>query len=165
MVQLRAKLSTKSPKSKNDGFIRVAKNRDFLTILTHRKDCLQYLRSYTNTIESGDKDGFLVVYELNSEIVGSARLDVDKDIGTLTRVVTSADYRNSGVGSALVIYLIDYAQNINVKKIKLRCLINKYSFYERLGFEKIGKSYKDDNNRYYNMQLNLQLLESKGSII
>lgn len=147
---------TKSLKNKtvNSG-IRIANKLDVNAILTHRKQCLAYLSSYQNIIEPGDTKGYLIVFEFNNQIVGSARLDISGSTGTITRVVTDLNYRSSGVGSSLVKHLINKAHDSKLSTLKLRCLAANYKFYEKLGFNKDGKSYLENNQKYYNMKLHL----------
>lgn len=99
--------------------------------------------------EIESKNSYFVVGKNDSnEIVGFAGIKVIIDEADIMNIVTRRDFRQMGVASSLLEYLIDYAKSINLKKITLEVNENNLSaihLYDKFNFDNIGI-----RKKYYN---------------
>jgi glucosamine-phosphate N-acetyltransferase len=79
------------------------------------------------------------VAEVEDEIVGTATLNllqkIDRVAGQIEDVVVDENYKNQGIGSALLKELIKQAKLNNCYKVMLNCKVDNIGFYEKLNFE------------------------------
>lgn len=95
---------------------------------------------------------FFVAKNNSGEIVGFAGIKVILDEADIMNIVVKKDFRNNGVGSLLLDYLISYSKSINLKSITLE--VNEINLpaiklYENFSFSKLGirkKYYNGEND-------------------
>ncbi len=111
--------------------------------------------------EIESKNSYFVVGKNDSnEIVGFAGIKVIIDEADIMNIVTRRDFRQMGVASSLLEYLIDYAKSINLKKITLEVNENNLSaihLYDKFNFDNIGirKKYYNGESDAFIMSKNL----------
>lgn len=104
----------------------------------------------------------IFVYTMNDEFIGEGALvfengDSDYTIPKqriyLSRMIVKPEYRNQGIGSIIIDYLIEYAKNLGYKEMSLGVDIdnnNAKHLYEKKGFiyvifegeDELGKNVK-----------------------
>lgn len=95
---------------------------------------------------------FFVAKNISGEIVGFAGIKVILDEADIMNIVVKKDFRNNGIGSLLLDYLISYSKSINLKTITLEVNeinIPAIKLYEKFDFEKLGirkKYYNGEND-------------------
>lgn len=95
---------------------------------------------------------FFVAKNISREIVGFAGIKVILDEADIMNIVVKKDFRNNGIGSLLLDYLISYSKSINLKTITLEVNeinIPAIKLYEKFDFEKLGirkKYYNGEND-------------------
>ncbi len=89
-----------------------------------------------------------VVYQAE-QVIATARLVDQNKIG---RVAVLKPYRNLGVGTFLLQFIIDYAQQQQRSYLQLSAQIQALSFYENLGFCAEGETYLDCNIPHQTMK-------------
>ena len=89
----------------------------------------------------GDESYYLLVAELNKEIVGTATMLIQKNLthsgrpyAHIENVVTYSDYRKRGIGKLLLSELIKVAKSLDCYKAILNCSLESSRFYEIVGF-------------------------------
>ena len=95
---------------------------------------------------------FFVAKNISGEIVGFAGIKIILDEADIMNIVIKKDFRNNGIGSLLLDYLISYSKSINLKTITLEVNeinIPAIKLYEKFDFEKLGirkKYYNGEND-------------------
>jgi len=67
----------------------------------------------------------------NNKTIATARLKPDGQIG---RMAVLAEYRNRGIGSKLLEFVLKNAAETNIKKVYLHAQVEAISFYDKHGF-------------------------------
>ena len=94
----------------------------------------------------------IVAKTVENTIVGFAGLKVILDEADIMNIVVKKDFRNNGIGSLLLDYLISYSKSINLKTITLE--VNELNLpaiklYKKFAFSKLGirkKYYNGEND-------------------
>ncbi len=81
---------------------------------------------------------------------GTGRLTRDGKIG---RMAVLKHYRNQGAGSAMLLALIEEAQDRGMQRLSLSAQTHAQGFYTRHGFTTVGKEYLDVGIPHITMQL------------
>ena len=88
-----------------------------------------------------DKESIHILATLGDNTpIGTARLLPDGHIG---RMAVLREYRNMGVGSAILSTILDHARKYQIKDLFLLAQIKAVSFYEQYGFTAIGDIFMD----------------------
>ena len=88
--------------------------------------------------------------------VGTARLSNDFKIG---RMAVLADWRGKGVGTALLLALLEKARKLGGTEISLNAQTSVLGFYEKFGFNTVGDVFMEANIPHQQMRLPLQALK------
>ncbi|MBR0598057.1 ribosomal protein S18-alanine N-acetyltransferase [Clostridiales bacterium BAD-6] len=93
---------------------------------------------------------FYIVAEIDHCIVGYAGLWRIIDEGHITNVAVHPDFRQKGIGEALVSVLLDHTQREGIRSHTLEVRASNFaaiSLYTKLGFVNVGyrKNYYEDN--------------------
>jgi predicted GNAT family N-acyltransferase len=86
----------------------------------------------------------------NRDAVGTGRLDASGKIG---RVAVLKKYRGTGVGGALMRYLVDLARDSGFTQAYLNAQTTAMGFYERLGFRAEGPEFDEAGIPHKRMRL------------
>lgn len=89
-----------------------------------------------------------IVAKLNNEIVGFCGIKIVLDSADIMNIVVKKDFRNSGIGTALLNEIITLCLSLNLSSITLEVRKdNEYaiSLYKNFGFETLGV-----RKKYYN---------------
>ena len=106
---------------------------------------------------------FFVAKNISGEIVGFAGIKIILDEADIMNIVIKKDFRNNGIGSLLLDYLISYSKSINLKTITLEVNeinIPDIKLYEKFGFEKLGI-----RKKYYNGENDAIIMSKKIKLI
>ena len=95
----------------------------------------------------------------NGEIVGFACLKVILDEADIMNIVVKKSFRNNGIGSILLEYLISYAKDKNLNTITLE--VNEHNLsaiklYDKFNFDHIGI-----RKKYYNGESDAIIMSKK----
>lgn len=102
---------------------------------------------------------FFVAKNISGEIVGFAGIKIILDEADIMNIVIKKDFRNNGIGSLLLDYLISYSKSINLKTITLEVNeinIPAIKLYEKFDFEKLGI-----RKKYYNGKNDAIIMKQK----
>ncbi len=83
-----------------------------------------------------------IARDANHNPIGTARLSPDQKIG---RMAVLPDWRNKGVGKALLITAIDKARKLGWTEVSLNAQVAATGFYEKAGFVKQGQLFNEAN--------------------
>ena len=81
------------------------------------------------------------VAKSDNQIVGFAGVKIIIDEADIMNIVVKKDFRNNGIGSSLLDFLISYCQKLNLDTIILEVNennLNAISLYSKFDFNKIG---------------------------
>ena len=87
------------------------------------------------------------------DAVGTARLE---PTGKIARVAVLPQYRGTGIGAALVGYLVDLARTLGHTRVYLNSQSSAVGFYERLGFRAEGPEFDEVGIPHRRMSLQLR---------
>jgi predicted GNAT family N-acyltransferase len=87
-----------------------------------------------------DAGAHLLVLDAHGQPIGCARILASEHIG---RMAVLPDWRNQGVGAALLASAIDYAANLGWPEVKLSAQTHAIGFYEKAGFIVCSEVYLD----------------------
>ena len=79
---------------------------------------------------------------LDNKVIATARLKTDGQIG---RMAVLAEYRNKGIGSKLLQFVVLTAKQQKLKNIYLHAQVSAISFYEKHGFTACGHVFYEAN--------------------
>lgn len=92
----------------------------------------------------------------NGQAVATARIFPTDDNGIhIQRVAVVKSSRDQHLGSELIKYICQYAQNKNYDYAILGAQDHAQSFYKKLGFQVVGKQYQEVGISHHDMKLNL----------
>lgn len=99
--------------------------------------------------ELQNENSVYVIAKIDNEIVGFAGISIIFDEATITNIVTKKSFRNCGIASNLLSYLINLCISQNLCSITLE--VNEHNspaihIYEKYGFINLGKRKKYYNN-------------------
>lgn len=88
------------------------------------------------------KRDIIFVCEINNIIVGTSKLLIEQKYihnlskyGRIEDVIIKDEYRNKGVGTHMIKYIIDYCKKYKFFKVSLSCSSDLIKFYEKNNFE------------------------------
>jgi len=87
-----------------------------------------------------------------NKAVATGRIKADGHIG---RMAVLKEYRQQGIGSAILLVLLDKAQQQNLKRVYLHAQVSAVTFYEKHGFTVQGKEFMDAGIAHKTMYKNL----------
>jgi RimJ/RimL family protein N-acetyltransferase len=113
---------------------------------------VEWMRNFIQEHVEEKKDALAVVAEINNRIVGTSdlikgRYDSNRHVAELGMNILK-DHREKGIGNALMMYILNWAENNKIEKITLNVFstnIRAINLYEKYGFKTQGikkKQYK-----------------------
>lgn len=120
-----------------------------------------FTEQFKKQIINGDR--FVYIYTANNEFIAEGNLVInvsDKDYFIpnkriyLSHMITKREYRNQGVGSIMLDYLIKQASNMGYCEIALGVDIdnsNAIHLYKKKGFSTIMGEFEDKYGKYFKM--------------
>lgn len=85
--------------------------------------------------------------------VGTGRLQDGCHIG---RIAVRKEYRRMGIGTAIVIALIEASRNAGFTSVYLNSRVSAAGFYERLGFVRVGAAFIEAGIEHFRMELDVR---------
>jgi predicted GNAT family N-acyltransferase len=85
--------------------------------------------------------------------IGTGRLTPEHKIG---RMAVMPDWRNRGVGAALLIRLLDIARERGIGEVVLHAQVRAQDFYKRHGFEPFGERFMEAGIEHQSMRRRLE---------
>lgn len=96
------------------------------------------------------------------EPAATARLIRDGEIAKIGRVAVMESHRGTGLGRAIMEYLMSYARDAGVLAITLDGQVTALPFYEKLGFVAEGPEF-DDGSGIMHRRMRCDLLAGKSA--
>ena len=94
----------------------------------------------------------VLVYNTDDQAIACARLKKDGQIG---RIAVLPDYRQHGIGAAILNHIIQHASEHGNGILFLHAQSHAVEFYERFGFRIQGDEFEEAGILHYKMYLNL----------
>lgn len=88
-----------------------------------------------------DPDVAVLVAERDGDVAGLGEVDVSA--GELSKLYVGPDHARAGVGRALCEAMIERAEEAGIETLSVEASRNAAPFYERMGFERVGRHTKD----------------------
>lgn len=89
-----------------------------------------------------------LAYDMDGHAIATARMSADGRIG---RMAVLPDYRNQGVGSALLLSLIELAGEHRLDEVYVHAQESAASFYHQHGFIATGEPFQEAGITHYSM--------------
>ncbi len=99
-----------------------------------------------------DQDALHAIVKKEQEVIGTARLIIDKAIARIGRMAIKQDFRGQGIGQEMLEALVTKSLELHVTLIKLHAQVHAVSFYAKLGFEAHGEIFSEAGIDHVNMQ-------------
>lgn len=93
---------------------------------------------------------FAIAIDEQNQIVGTARL---LSAGKIGRMAVLPAYRHLGVGTALLVHLLDIARARGDRLIAISAQQSVMTFYEKQGFKPVGPPHVEVGIPHQNMQI------------
>ena len=98
-------------------------------------------QGFINEIDDLENSSFHLLYYLEEKVIGVCRFyELEKDIYKIGRIAVLKEYRNKGLGKEIVNSAINYIKVLKAKKIYIYSQLHAVGFYEKLGFNPVGRS-------------------------
>ena len=94
----------------------------------------------------------IIALNQENKAVATGRLKADGQIG---RMAVLKSYRQQGIGSAILLVLLDIAQQQKLKSVYLHAQVSAVPFYEKHGFICHGDEFMDAGIPHKSMHKNL----------
>jgi len=92
------------------------------------------------------------IVTIDNKAIATARLKPDGQIG---RMAVLAKYRNQGVGSKLLHFVLQHAASLNLIQVYLHAQVTAIPFYEKQGFTTFGDIFYEANIPHREMSLKI----------
>ncbi|MFA7269593.1 MAG: GNAT family N-acetyltransferase [Sterolibacterium sp.] len=86
--------------------------------------------------------------------IGTGRLLTEGQIG---RMAVSPEWRNQGVGTAIVRYLLEAAGSQGIHQVFVNAQTSEARFYSRFGFSPAGVEFTEAESAYVQMRVSLRV--------
>lgn len=106
---------------------------------------------------------FVYIYKINNEFIGEGDLVINKDDRDyfipnqriyVSRMIVKKEYRNRGIGSVILDYLIHQAKEMGYKEMALGVDMDNYQalqLYKKKGFNQIIRECEDEYGKFYKL--------------
>ena len=102
--------------------------------------------------DEDDKACIHVLVTNNQTPIATGRIKMDGHIG---RMAVLKDYRNKGIGSAVLKALINFSKTLKMKSVYLHAQTSAIPFYEKHDFKTSSKEFMDAGIPHKTMQVDL----------
>lgn len=98
----------------------------------------------------------LAAYDENGEPVGAGRFrTLDDRTGKVERIAVLADYRDEGLGRAIMGRIEEIAREEGVDRLVLHSQTRAAPFYARVGYEQVGEEFEEAGIPHVEMRTEL----------
>ncbi len=104
-------------------------------------------------IDEEDADAIHIIAYRNGVAVGCGRIVFDENSAHIGRIAVKKEYRNTGVGSAVCRFIVDYCTKKGMEYIWLNSQLQAVRFYEKLGFKKKGDVFTEAGIPHIQMEI------------
>lgn len=117
--------------------------------------------TWRNEIESGKR--LVYIYKINGEFIGEGALVLDTNDPDYTipgkrvyvsRMIVKKEYRNRGIGSTILAYLIEKAEEMGFEEMTIgvdKDNVNALHLYRKFGFTHVLFDGADEHGEYYKL--------------
>ena len=102
--------------------------------------------------DDDDKTCIHVLVSDNNTPIATGRIKMDGHIG---RMAVLKDYRNKGIGSAVLDALINFSKTLKMKSVYLHAQTSAIPFYEKHGFKISSEEFMDAGIPHKTMKMDL----------
>jgi len=102
--------------------------------------------------DDDDKSSVHILVTDNDAPIATGRIKMDGHIG---RMAVLKDYRDKGVGSAVLKALIDFSKTLKMKSVYLHAQTSAILFYEKHGFKTSSEEFMDAGIPHKTMKMDL----------
>jgi len=102
--------------------------------------------------DDDDKICIHVLVSDNNTPIATGRIKMDGHIG---RMAVLKDYRNKGVGSAVLEALINFSKTLKMKSVYLHAQTTAIPFYEKHGFKTSSEEFMDAGIPHKTMKMDI----------
>jgi predicted GNAT family N-acyltransferase len=116
-------------------------------------------------LESDGRDAHAkhVVAWLGDQVVGTARLVVEGQVGRIGRMAVLREYRGQGVGGRLLAALMKLARSEGLVAVYVHAQLTAVDFYRRAGFVTEGEEFSEANIPHIKMVASFDSLKEATS--
>lgn len=112
-----------------------------------RREVFVREQELTRTVydEPDDRNSVHLLAQVTGRIVGTGRLTFIRDEAQIAWLAVLKPYRASGAGKAMMSHLLAIAQERAAQYVTLNAQTHALGFYEKFGFESIGRRFHMGN--------------------
>jgi predicted GNAT family N-acyltransferase len=139
--------------------VRVESDKDYDAVLSVREDVFIKEQGIPRGIEidADDEKSIYVLVTEDKEPLGCGRILFKEGYAKLGRIAVKKDRRRQGIGRDICNGLMQIATEHGVKHIVLHAQLSVVKFYEKLGFSKVGNTFKEAGIEHIRMERTLNI--------
>lgn len=119
---------------------------EYITLINNFRECNISKDEFINILEKIKINGNIYIYKIDNKIVGTITLMLEQKFihngaiyGYIEDLFVAETFRNLGIGSKLISFVIEKAKNIEkCRIIKLNSNHQLINYYKKKNFEKYG---------------------------
>jgi len=138
--------------------VRIALTRkDLAEVFSIRENVFQREQKVDKKLEFDGKDGQAVHFlaRIGEKPAGCVRIRFARKTALLERMAVLKQFRGNGIGSKLVEAAIPFCRKKKAKQLEMHAQCRAETFYEKLGFRRFGKEFKEIGFAHVGMRLKL----------
>ena len=120
--------------------------QEYITLINNFRECNISKDEFINILEKIKINGNIYIYKIDNKIAGTISLLLEQKFihngaiyGYIEDLFVAETYRNLGIGSKLISFVIEKARKIKkCRIIKLNSNLQLIKFYKKKNFEKYG---------------------------
>ena len=103
-----------------------------------------------------DFDGVHFGIYINYELTGVVSLFMENDVGQFRKLAVLPEAQHQGIGSQLMVYLIDFCNVQKLTKLWCNARVNSKEFYIKFGFQETDQIYSAAGFDFVRMELEIK---------
>jgi predicted GNAT family N-acyltransferase len=100
-----------------------------------------------------DQNALHAIVKKENQVIGTARLIIDKTIARVGRMAIQKEYREQGIGQKLLLTLIQTAKQMGAQECILHAQTHAIAFYAKADFEPHGPIFDEAGIPHVEMRL------------
>ncbi|MDO5972326.1 GNAT family N-acetyltransferase [Flavivirga aquimarina] len=102
-------------------------------------------------------EGIHLVCLNEDEVIGTGRLNIEKEISMISQMAIKSSYQKQGIGAKILKELIRFSIEKGISKIELSARETAITFYEKFNFKPMGDKYPSNKTGIIHQSMVLKI--------